>query len=128
MEGVKAMNVNGTGKGCSGHIGKMVFSAGDNGLAIVAYVPDEKHTEFDSEKWLQNVTAKYNETKIMLQAKNYSSALIPVNNEKGVFPFKIREDLITAAIHHLRSKSLLPEDESEEEEYTLPEEAYDAFH
>merc|ERR1719388_492340 len=35
-------------KGGSGHVGKMIFSAGDDKLALLAYVPDEKASEIDA--------------------------------------------------------------------------------
>merc|ERR1712146_95025 len=37
-------------KGGSGHIGKMVFSAGAEQLAVVAYVPDEKQKELSCQE------------------------------------------------------------------------------
>merc|ERR1719150_845441 len=42
-------------KGGSGHIGKMVFSAGGEQLAIVAYVPEDKIDKCDSKEWLETV-------------------------------------------------------------------------
>merc|ERR1719245_158734 len=42
-------------KGGSGHIGKMIFSAGTEQLAICAYVPEEKQSELSCEEWLQKV-------------------------------------------------------------------------
>merc|ERR1712154_274209 len=38
-------------KGGSGHIGKTIFSAGPEQLAICAYVPDEKQKELDCGEW-----------------------------------------------------------------------------
>merc|ERR1712151_577206 len=60
MESVKAMNAKSDPteeerKGGSGHIGKMVFSAGTEQLAIVAYVPAEKQSELSCEEWLTTV-------------------------------------------------------------------------
>merc|ERR1712151_8802 len=60
MESVKAMNAKSDPteeerKGGSGHIGKMVFSAGVEQLAIVAYVPEEKQSELVCEEWLAKV-------------------------------------------------------------------------
>merc|ERR1711918_158943 len=40
-------------KGGSGHIGKMIFSAGTEQLAIVAYVPEAKHAELSCQEWLE---------------------------------------------------------------------------
>merc|ERR1712226_1323925 len=62
QECVKAMNAKSDPteeerKGGSGHIGKMVFSAGDARLAIVAYVPEEKQAALDCVEWLQKVVS-----------------------------------------------------------------------
>merc|ERR1712113_1048709 len=46
-------------KGGSGHIGKMVFSAGTDQLAIVAYVPDDKQKDLSCEEWLNVVLAQW---------------------------------------------------------------------
>merc|ERR1712222_213773 len=42
-------------KGGSGHIGKMLFSAGSEQLAVVAYVPKDKQSELSCEEWLKTV-------------------------------------------------------------------------
>merc|ERR1711939_918589 len=64
VESVKAMNndpVPGDEerKGCSGHIGKMIFSAGADQLAVAAYVPEAKHGELECEEWLSAVLALF---------------------------------------------------------------------
>lgn len=40
-------------KGCSGHVGKMIFSAGTAQLAIVAYVPADKAEKVDISDWMK---------------------------------------------------------------------------
>merc|ERR1712241_1021593 len=60
MESVKAMNQKSDPteeerKGGSGHIGKMVFSAGDTQLAVLAYVPDAKQGELVCKEWIEHV-------------------------------------------------------------------------
>merc|ERR1712061_955279 len=52
VESMKAMNQKSDPteeerKGGSGHIGKMIFSAGTEQLAVVAYVPEEKRGDLD---------------------------------------------------------------------------------
>ena len=46
-------------KGCSGHIGKMIFSAGVEQLAMVAYVPDGEFNKsadkVDVTAWMDHV-------------------------------------------------------------------------
>jgi len=115
VESVKAMNAKSDPaeeerKGGSGHIGKMVFSAGSTQLAIVAYVPEEKQGELVCEEWLQKVVSMHGGGKVLSSAKDYCSGCIPADADKGVFPLKIREGLIIEANNFLRSKGLFPED------------------
>merc|ERR1712027_67926 len=60
VESMKAMNAKSDPteeerKGGSGHIGKMIFSAGAEKLAVVAYVPEEKRESLDCAEWLKVV-------------------------------------------------------------------------
>merc|ERR1711979_87855 len=60
VESMKAMNAKSDPteeerKGGSGHIGKMVFSAGAEQLAVVAYVPEEKQGDLSCKEWLEKV-------------------------------------------------------------------------
>merc|ERR1712113_1249292 len=47
-------------KGGSGHIGKTIFSAGAEQLAVVAYVPEAKQGELSCEEWLKATLAIFN--------------------------------------------------------------------
>eukprot|EP00932_Pfiesteria_piscicida_P016429 SRR837773.335.p1 GENE.SRR837773.335~~SRR837773.335.p1 ORF type:complete len:135 (+),score=55.31 SRR837773.335:26-406(+) len=102
-------------KGGSGHIGKMVFSAGIDQLAIVAYVPEDKQAELSCEEWLQKVLSLYN-GKLLTSGKDISTGAILTNSDKGVFPLKIRESLILEANNFLRSKGLFPEDNGDDDD------------
>merc|ERR1712217_679524 len=56
VESLKAMNAESDPteeerKGGSGRIGKMLFSAGAEQLAIVAYVPEAKQQELSCQEW-----------------------------------------------------------------------------
>merc|ERR1712187_880799 len=60
VESMKAMNAKSDPteeerKGGSGHIGKMIFSAGSEQLAVVAYVPEEKAGDLSCVEWLKSV-------------------------------------------------------------------------
>jgi hypothetical protein len=121
VESVKALNVKSDPteeerKGGSGHIGKMVFSAGVEQLAIVAYVPEEKQPELVCEEWLQKVVSMYGGGKVLSAGKDVSSGLIPTDSDKGVFPLKIRESLILEANNFLRSKGLFPDDNDDSDD------------
>merc|ERR1719174_2189117 len=57
VESLNAMNAEAVAgeeerKGCSGHIGKTIFSCGTEQLAVVAYVPEDKLGELNCEEWL----------------------------------------------------------------------------
>jgi len=121
QESVKAMNAKSDPteeerKGGSGHIGKMVFSAGVEQLALVAYVPEEKQAELVCEEWLAKVLSMYGGSKTLSVAKDYCVGVIPANSDKGVFPLKIREGLILEANNFLRKKGLFPEDDGDSDD------------
>merc|ERR1712083_292751 len=64
VESMKAMNAKSDPteeerKGGSGHIGKMIFSAGAEQLAVVAYVPEDKQKNLDCQEWLKAVLANF---------------------------------------------------------------------
>merc|ERR1712070_1032040 len=63
VESMKAMNAKSDPgeeerKGGSGHIGKMIFSAGAEQLAIVAYVPEAKYGELSCQEWLEKALSE----------------------------------------------------------------------
>jgi hypothetical protein len=103
-------------KGGSGHIGKMVFSAGIEQLAIVAYVPEEKHGELSCEEWLGKVVSMFPGGKVVAGDKCMSTGCIPTDSDKGVFPLKIRESLILEANNFLRARGLFPEDNGDDDD------------
>merc|ERR1712003_329136 len=86
-ECVKAMNAKSDPteeerKGGSGHIGKMVFSAGDARLAMVAYVPEDKQGELVCEEWLAKVLSMQPGGKMVSAGKLYSVGEIPTDGDK----------------------------------------------
>merc|ERR1719359_888553 len=101
-------------KGGSGHIGKMIFSAGLESLAVVAYVPKDKQKECSSEDWLAKVLASQTGGKLVSKSKEISTGFVPNNPDKGVFALKIREPMILEANNFLRAKGLFPEDKDSE--------------
>merc|ERR1739844_307504 len=98
VESMKAMNAKSDPteeerKGGSGHIGKMIFSAGIDQLAVVAYVPEAKQSELKCEDWLKAVLGNFSgETKSI--ANDVCSGVVKTNSDQGVFPLKIREPMI----------------------------------
>jgi hypothetical protein len=103
-------------KGGSGHIGKMVFSAGLEQLAIAAYVPEAKWDELSCKEWLEKVLSLYPSGKILSEAKDVCTATIPTDGDKNVFPLKIREGLILEANNFLRKKGLFPDNDDDDDD------------
>merc|ERR1711870_200632 len=108
VESMKAMNAKSDPtdeerKGGSGHIGKMIFSAGTEQLAICAYVPQEKQSELSCEEWLKTVLANFQGT-IVSSAPDVCTGCVKADGDKGIFPLKIREPMILEANNFLRKK------------------------
>jgi len=99
-------------KGCSGHIGKMIFSAGVEQLAVAAYVPPEKQGELTCKEWLETVLALFG-GEVVVADDTLCQGVVKQDSDKGVFPLKIREPMILEASNYLRKKSLFPEDNSD---------------
>merc|ERR1712227_383062 len=102
-------------KGGSGHIGKMVFSAGTEQLAIVAYVPAEKQSELSCEEWPKAVVATQG-GEVLSTGKDICTGRVKTDADKGVFPLKIREPMILEANNFLRKKGLFPEDDDDDDD------------
>merc|ERR1719343_1296347 len=102
-------------KGGSGGIGKMIFSAGTEQLAVAAYVPESKQGDLDCGEWLKAVLGSQN-GEVKKTGKDISSGIVKANADKGIFPLKIREPMILEANNFLRKKGLFPEDDSDDDE------------
>uniref|UniRef100_A0A7S2VP29 Uncharacterized protein n=1 Tax=Zooxanthella nutricula TaxID=1333877 RepID=A0A7S2VP29_9DINO len=102
-------------KGGSGHIGKMIFSAGTEQLAVAAYVPEEKQGELSCEEWLKHVLGTQG-GEVHSTAKDVCTGYVRTNSDKGIFPLKIREPMIMEANNFLRKKGLFPEDDDDDDD------------
>merc|ERR1711972_246845 len=120
VESMKAMNAKSDPteeerKGGSGHIGKTIFSAGTEQLAVVAYVPEDKLEQLVCEEWLKNTLALFNGEMITI-GKEMCAGRVKADRDKGIFPLKIREAMIVEANNFLRKKGLFPEDDGDSED------------
>lgn len=102
-------------KGCSGHIGKTIFSAGTEQLAVVAYVPDEKLSALSCEEWLKATLANWG-GEVLTTSANICTGRVGANSDKGIFPLKIREPMILDANNFLRKKNLFPDDDDDDDD------------
>merc|ERR1712000_588045 len=120
VESLKAMNVEPEEgeeerKGCSGHIGKTIFSCGPGQLAVVAFVPEDKLVALNCEEWLKATLAPF-QGEVVKSDKQICTGRVLANPDKGVFPLKIREPMILEANNFLRKRGLFPEDNSDDDD------------
>jgi len=102
-------------KGGSGAIGKMVFSAGTDQLAVCAYVPEAKQGELSCEEWLKAVLANFGGA-VLSSSKDICTGTVLTDGNKNIFPLKIREPMILEANNFLRKLGLFPEDNDDDDE------------
>merc|ERR1719476_1166522 len=96
----------------------MIFSAGAEQLAVVAYVPEDKQGELSCEEWLAQVLSLFSGT-VETKGKDVSSGFVKADGDKNVFPLKIREPMILEANNFLRKKGLFPEDNDDDDDYVF---------
>ena len=113
-------------KGCSGHVGKMIFSAGVERLALVAYVPDAEHNKsapkVECKAWMEHVLETVGGGEVVKGVTAANSpkggkvmvAVIPADKDKGKFPLKDKDAAMGAAFAFLRSKGAFPEDNDDD--------------
>merc|ERR1719480_707436 len=93
-------------KGCSGHVGKMIFSAGDHQLGIVAYVPEEKKGAIDATEWMTKVIALFQGELADGCGPLYARGIVKADGNNNKFPLKMKEPSLTEAIAYLKGKGL----------------------
>merc|ERR1712110_443666 len=122
-ESLKAMNAEAIPgeeerKGCSGHIGKTIFSCGTEQLAVIAYVPEDKLGVLSCEEWLKS-TLNIFQGEVVKADKQVCVGRVKADGDKGIFPLKIREPMILEANNFLRKKGLFPEDNSDDDDFVF---------
>ncbi|EOD19182.1 hypothetical protein EMIHUDRAFT_243186 [Emiliania huxleyi CCMP1516] len=110
-------------KGCSGRVGKMVFSAGVQQLAMVAYVPEALAEKVSAAEWLAHVCGAVQGEVVSPPAAAESpdgglaaSAIAKADADAGKFPLKDKDTAMAAAFAFLRSKGAFPEDNDDSED------------
>ena len=121
-------------KGCSGPVGKMIFSAGVEQLAIVAYVPESKTSVIDIRDWVRHVVEAVGGNVMMNRVMPAESpqggkvleAAIGGDAQLQKFPIKDKDTAMAAAFAFLRSKGAFPEDTgSDDDEACYGDDAFD---
>merc|ERR1712087_951749 len=120
-------------KGCSGHVGKMIFSAGVKQLGIVAYVPADKLEKVDISEWTASVVDAVG-GKVTKAATDTDSpcggkvmeAIVAADADAGKFPLKDKDSAMASAFAYLRSKGAFPdEEEDDDDECAFGDDAFD---
>ena len=109
-------------KGCSGHVGKMIFSTSVEQLAIVAYVPAAKKEKIDITEWVQSVLTAVGGTVMMRPPTEAVSpdkglvveAAVKADPENNKYSLKDKDTAMAAAFTFLREKGAFPEDDGDE--------------
>mmetsp|Transcript_26128 Transcript_26128/g.43713 ORF Transcript_26128/g.43713 Transcript_26128/m.43713 type:complete len:181 (-) Transcript_26128:140-682(-) len=101
--------------GGAGSVGKMLFSAGLERLAILAHVPAEKTDKVSAEKWMQYVCDQTGLDSIVVKGSNETVAMgeVPLNASINAYPLKVKDNAIPHAIAYLKSQGVFPERDDE---------------
>merc|ERR1719231_752138 len=105
-------------RGGSGHVGKMIFSAGTEALAIVAYVPKDKQGKINAAEWLKDVCADAG-VKGEVQAganAGIATAVAKANPDAGMFTIKMKDAAMAKGFAYLRERGCFPEDTGDDDE------------
>merc|ERR1711871_1487604 len=111
-------------RGGAGGVGKMVFSAGPQGLAVICNVPEELQQDKEmqdaparkamfADKWVQTVINRFEKEagKLTVQEgsnASFAKAFIPANPEKGFFALKFKDDCMSYAYEVLSQHNAMP--------------------
>jgi len=107
-------------KGGSGEIGKMIFSAGTDQLAILAYVPESQKKDLNATEWITQVVALFQGEVCPGGTGTYAKGFVTADTNVNKFPLKMKEPSITEAITFLKKKGLFPaKDDDSDDDYVF---------
>jgi len=122
-------------KGGAGGVGKVVFSAGSRALLMICNVPEDKLTDTPAkeegappmkavaaDEWLKSILSKFSKeypgAKINEGATStFASASLPANEEKRLFPVKLKDDAMSYAYAYLNERNCMPADDDSDDDY-----------
>jgi len=122
-------------KGGAGGVGKVVFSAGSKALLMICNVPEDKLTDTPNkeegqppmkavaaDKWLKSILGKFAKEYPGAQISEGStstlaSASLPANEEKRLFPVKLKDDAMSYAYAYLNENNCMPPDDDSDDDY-----------
>ena len=114
-------------KGGSGHIGKMLLSAGNTHLALVAYVPTALIPKIKAHEWLAEVASKVGGEIVGCATEGYARAAVKADPENDKFAIKDKDVALEAAFSYLKERDCFPEDNDDDDDYCYGDDAFDEF-
>eukprot|EP00958_Prasinococcus_capsulatus_P021407 scaffold2910_cov390-Prasinococcus_capsulatus_cf.AAC.22 len=115
-------------RGGSGEVGKMLFSAGVDALAIGGYVPPEKRNKVAVKEWISEVLKAVGTGQVVGEATATECyAVCKLDADKGLFPLKMKDTALQTAINYLRAKGCFPDDNSDDDDddYAFGDDAFE---
>jgi len=101
-------------KGGASDLAKILFSAGDLKLAIMAHVPEEESKNCNMKEWMAEVCAAAG-AKVIEEDKHFMKAEVTADPDKGTFALKLRDSAIAAGFKFLHDKGLTLDDDSDDD-------------
>merc|ERR1719473_162890 len=104
-------------KGGSGAVAKMLFSASDKQLALVAYVPKAKSSTISAKEWMQHIFSSFGDYGEFVGEANANQAvgICKADQTKGKFPIKLRDEGISSSIGFLKEKGVFPDNDDDDD-------------
>jgi hypothetical protein len=123
-------------RGGAGHVGKVVFAAGQRNLSILSNVPEDKHTDtpdkndpekppmlaMHADKWVQTIVDEFKgdiKGEVTFGADNssgYATCYILLNDEDiaaGTATIRLKDDMMKSAYKVLNEKNCFEEDDND---------------
>lgn len=103
-------------KGGAGDLGKMLFNANEHKLVILCHTPKEVTEKATAKEWMEGVL-KVTHATVVEESEGIIKAEVANDPDKGIFTLKLRDEGIAASFAFLRSRQLMIEDDSDDENY-----------
>lgn len=101
--------------GGAGEIGKCLLSYNDDKLCIYMHVPKNLQDVCSIDEWYHALTTGFDFKKLSGD-KEFIKAEMAANQAKGIYPIKVRDDVINRGYQHLAAKQLvMPDAEGEDD-------------
>lgn len=101
--------------GGAGDIGKCLLSYNDDKLAIYMHVPKNLQDVCSIDEWYDALT-EGTKFKKLSGDKEFIKAEMLADQDNGIYPIKIRDDIINKGYRHLEAKQLVMPDDDDEDE------------